>query len=118
MAGVVNELTSAQYTAQLVDEAGVNVPLIAIVSLTGTLYDELTGTIINGRDGQDILNAHDVVVSSTGFITWSVQPADNAIINDNLDTEVHTMLFQGVYSGAKELKHEFSWRVVNMEKVA
>lgn len=113
--GLVNEGSIAQYTGQLIDElTGANIALSSIVSLTLTLRDATTGTIINNRDTQNILNANNVTVSSTGLITWSVQGADNVIVNDNLDSELHEALFEGVYSTNKPVKHIFAYRVMNL----
>lgn len=118
MAGRVNEANTALYTAQLVDENGADVSLSDISALTITLYDKLTGTILNGRDGQNALNANGVTVSLTGAVSWILQPADNVIVSTNLDSELHIALFQGVYgSGNKDVKHEFAFRVVNLNRV-
>lgn len=120
MPGRVNEKVTAIYTAQLVDEAGANISLSALVTLTLTLYDQVSGSILNGRDAQNVLNANNVAVSSTGAVVWSLQPADNAIVNSAIDTELHIALFKGTYAvaGSKSFNHEYSIRVVNLSKVS
>lgn len=120
MAGRVNEESTAIYSAQLVDELGANIALASIATITLTLYDEYSGAIINGRNGQDIKNANNVTISSTGAVSWTLQPADNTVVHDSFDTETHVALFQGTYGsgGLKSLKHEFRFRVVNLEKVS
>ena len=118
MAGRVNELTTSKYTAQLVDENGDNIQLADLDTLLLTLYDAQTGTVINSREGQDVLNNNGVVVSSIGYLTFVMEPEDNPIINDSVATELHKMLFMGTYAaGAKTLRHEFPFRVVNLSKV-
>lgn len=119
MAGRVNEGATALYKAQLVDELGVNISLDAISEITLTLYDDLSTNVINGRDGQNILNANDVAISSTGAVAWDVQALDDAIVNPGLESEVHVALFKGKYgaSGLKSFNHEFRFRVVNLNKV-
>lgn len=119
MAGRVNEGVTAQYTAQLVDENDDNLPLSSLYTITLTLYDQLSDSIINSRDGQDVKNANNIVINSTGFLTWTLQAADNVIVNPSLDSEVHVALFEGTYGtlGAKPFNHEFRYRVVNLNRV-
>jgi hypothetical protein len=115
--GELNEETTGKYTAQLTDEDDNNIPLVSMSALTLTLYDFESGVIINLREDQDVLNANNVTVGSTGVLTWVLQPEDNPILDDNLDVEIHVALFQGVYSGGKQLKHETSIAVKNLTKV-
>lgn len=117
MSGRANERTTCLYTGQLKDENLAPVSLVDIVSLELTLYDAITGTIINGRDGQNVLNNNGVTVNSTGFISWLQTKDDNIIIDDTLDTELHIAKFKCVYSVNRELEHEFIYRVVNLGKV-
>lgn len=119
MAGRVNEQSTAIYSGQMVDETGATIMLGAIQSLSLTLYDEKTGTILGGRNGQNVLNQNDVVVGSTGSITWTMQPVDNTIVLSTCESESHVALFVCFYGpgGTKSLKHEFGFRVVNLGKV-
>ena|SRR5258706_7206778 len=120
MSGRVNEKTASIYTGQLTDENKVNIQLVVIIDFFLTLYDAITGTILGGRDAQPVINQNHVVISSSGFITWNLQEADNALINQSLDTELHIALFTGHYTsadGARPFKHIFPFRVVNLTKV-
>lgn len=117
-AASVNEQVTARYTAQLVDEDGNNILLSDIVSLVLTLYEKSTGNIINSRDVQDVLNNNNVTVSSSGALTWILQPADNIMVTENPVSELHVAFFQGVYSSTKHLKHEYAYRVNALEKVS
>lgn len=74
------------------------------------------GTIINGRQDEDILGvgktgANDVTISATSDLVWTLQPEDNAIIDTtNLVTiEPHLARFKVVYdvgAGAETLIHD------------
>lgn len=113
----VNELNSARYTGQLVDETGAGFG--AVTSLTLTLYDLLTLGIINGRNGQNVLNANQVTFDTvTGALQWDVLPLDNVIVNDALRVEEHRALFVAKWSGAaKQMNHEVVIRVANLRKL-
>ncbi|MDB4263164.1 hypothetical protein N9842_03055 [Porticoccaceae bacterium] len=117
-----DEASSAQYVATITDEAGSAIALTDLTAITLTLYDEYSGTIINSRTDQDVKNANNVVITSGGVLTWSIQPADNAIINTTLRTnsyEFHVALFEYTWdSGSSAGKHELELVVRQLDKVA
>lgn len=105
----IREETTATYEADIVDESPTPapVPAAALVSLTLTLYERKTGTIINGRDAQNVLNANDVTVDAQGHLTWRMAAADNQHIAGNGTVEVHVALFEYSYgSPVKKGNHE------------
>lgn len=120
MAFSVLEKTTQLYTASFVDETGVGVGSTQLVSLTLTLYLATNpATMINSRSTQNVLNANNVTVSSSGLMTWTMQPLDNAIIDGSLAQELHLALFQWTYgsSGSKAGKHQVGFSVVNLQNV-
>jgi hypothetical protein len=97
---VVNEGSTAIYTAVLQDQDGVIIPLADISTLTISLCT-LDGTEINGRTDQNALNANGVTVDALGNLTFVLEPADTAIIfpaSTNV-FEIHRATFKVVYSG-------------------
>lgn len=117
--GRQNEKTTGQYTSLIVDANNVAVPLAALNTLVLTLFDNASKAIINGRDGQSVLNASNVTVSAGGVLIWTIQPLDNVILDDSLDTELHVALFQWTFNGGLESgKHAIGLRVANFEKVS
>jgi hypothetical protein len=100
--------TSAQYTAQLVDQTGAPVPSSALTTLTLTLYDAVTGTVINGRTAQNVLNANGVTVDSLGNLVWTLTPADVPIITAALAIETHIAVWQATWGLASACTHEVS----------
>lgn len=117
-----NELSSGVYTATLTDENGDAVPASAINSLKLTLKDVDSGTIINSRDRQDVLNTNNVTVHATsGLLTWTIQPADNAIVSASKadgDIERHLAVFELVFSTTKRQNHRVELEVISFTAFA
>lgn len=117
----INEGNSFVYTATLLDENSTAIPLSVINSLTLTLFDAGTGTIINNRNGQDVLNTNQVTVHATsGLLTWAGLPADNAIVDSGKvqdSLEQHVALFRVVYSSTKALNHILELYIRQLLKV-
>src|SRR4051812_43137329 len=113
----LNELSSASYRGQIVDEDGIGFG--AIETLTLTLFDKVTQAIINSRDEQDVLNANGVSVDlSTGQLTWALIPADNVILDDTLRQEEHRARFTATWNGSnKQMQHEVTIKVVNLRRL-
>lgn len=118
----VLERTTRVYTAVLENEDGNGIPASGLNTLTLTLYDFSTGTILNSRNKQPALNANGVTIDSAGNLKWTMQPEDNAIVDTDLIAnakEKHKALFEWTYAGgAKYGKHEVSIRVENLNKVS
>lgn len=116
---VVRENTTAVYTAHIKDQDGVAISAASLDALTLTLYDYRTSGVINTRDGQDVLNANDVTVTAEGLLTWTMQPADNAIVGNVTPggTEKHIALFQWTWDTTKYGKYEVTIEVSQLEKV-
>lgn len=118
----VNQYSSATWTGYLKDASGSAIALADIVSATMTLYDKKTETAINTRTAQDIKNANNVTIHSTsGLITWEIQPEDNIIVSSTLEdrkAEEHIALITVTYDTSKILQMEIKLNVVNMQKVS
>lgn len=131
MSFVANELESAVYTTVLSDESGAVVPGSSLTALTLTLYDTKSGSVINNRDHQNILNTNDVSIDSNGLLTWNLKPADNAILNPTTATspitingetyqgyETHAAVFHATWSGGNKAKsHQITIIVANLNKL-
>ena len=118
----VNEGTTLVYTTTITDSAGNALALASIDTLTLTLYDVASGSIINSRTAQDVLNANQVTVHATsGLLTWTALPADMAIVTAAKlagNVEHHVALFEMVYSTTKGLNHEVDLYVTQLENVS
>lgn len=115
----VYEKTSAKLTAILKDETGAAVSSALLTTFTLTLYDKATGAIINSRDDQNVLNANNVTVDTSGNVVWTLQPADNIILDDSLNREHHRALFEWSWAtGTKTGKDYVDISVLNLAKVS
>lgn len=114
----VNEKVTARYTADVQDHEGNAIAGSSLTTLTLTLYDKATGTIINNRNAQNVLNVNGVTVDGSGNLVWVMTPDDNAILTAASKVEKHIALFQWTWdSGAKAGKHEVTIQVKNLTKV-
>lgn len=118
--GTVHENSTVKIAATICDENGAAIAASSLTTLTLTLYDKTSGTVINSRDGQNVLNTNNVTVSSAGTLVWTMQPADNVIIGTVADgqTETHVALWEWTWaSGAKGSNHEQEIKVEQIDKV-
>ena len=114
---IANEHSIAKYTAVIKDEDDVAIAAASLTTLTLTLYNSDDGAIINSRSVEDVLNANNVVVDSSGVLTWTMQPADNAITGTG-EFETHVALFEYTWSaGAKRGSHEVTLIVQDITKI-
>jgi hypothetical protein len=117
MAYTVAELTSAKYTGTLTDESGAAVSGSALTAATLTLFDDVTGTVINSRNAQNVLNANGVTIDNFGALTWVMAPADNTIVKSGLSVERHRAVFTFTWGAGKQLVHEVVIAVTNIRMV-
>ncbi len=105
--------------ATLKDETDAVIPSTSLTKLTLTLWNEADGSIINSRNDQNVLNANNVTVDSSGKLAWTAQTADNPIIDDSKDYEFHVARFKFEYGGGNPTKRGYRYvriRVRNMAK--
>jgi len=111
----VNELSTSKYTVTISDEDGDLIT--SLDSLELTFCTTVLATEINGRTDQDILNANNVVFSG-GTITWSMQQADNAIIDGLVNPEAHLATFDAKWnSGTARKTWTADFLVKNLAKI-
>lgn len=117
----VKEKSTVKYTATIKDETGAAIPAANLSSLVLTLWNmsDPLKAVINSRSAQNVLNANNVTVDSNGLVTWTMQPADNAIQITTNRVERHRALFVFTWaSGAKQGAHEVDFDVLNIEKLS
>lgn len=116
----VFERTTPRYTATIVDDRDNVLASGSLSTMTLTLYDKSTGNILNSRDDQNVLNANQVTIDSSGNLVWIVQVQDLALVNTNETNETHVALFEWSWSAeslTKNGKHEIELAVKNLTKV-
>ena len=125
----VNEGSAAKYTATLKDPAGSAVTLSNLTTLEMVLYNQRTGAVINGRGSvsggnytfQNVKNLQNVTFhSSSGLLTWNMQPGDNEIVDTTLapgESETHVAVFKFVYSDGSDTYTDYHTEVFEVEQV-
>jgi hypothetical protein len=114
------EGTTPDYEATLLDKSEVAIPGSVLDSLTLTFFQEYTETIINSRDGQNVLQVNGVTVDEAGRMVWTLTPEDSAILDDSLHQEPHLARFDFTYPGASGTevgRHVVRLLVTNLRRV-
>ena len=119
---IVQEKTTWQLSAMLIDEADLPVPLAGFSTLTVTLYnrDSVAQEIINGVQAVNILNVgRGVLHPTSGLLTVTFEPSDNLIVDPAKPVEWHRLVIEGTYglAGGKTLRIPKDFGVMNLEKV-
>lgn len=119
---VQNGATVAQLT--LVDGEGNPIAAANVTAMTLTFWNLELGedAIINGRDGQDVLNTNDCTYGATdGLFTWAVQAADNVcevVGKVPGETELHAFRLDVAHTQVgSPFPEEYGIRVVVTEAV-
>ena len=114
----VNQGETALYTATLRDTAGAAIASANMVSLTLDLFDKSSGTQINSRAAQDVLNTNNVTVHATsGLMSWEIQAADSVIVGTVTErrSEIHNARFTLTYDTDKVLVFEIPIVVIKLQ---
>lgn len=129
--GTFNERDTPVYYGLVEDDIGDVVDMTAVDSLTLTVWDEITGTPLNGRAEQDVKNANGVTcyataqtatikgVTVTYNIKWPLVEAEMVIVNDaHVREQRHATFIAKWSSSTKRKTEDVVWTVENLRKVA
>jgi len=114
------EATTGLLTFTLVDSDGAGVPVSMLTTVTLTYYDVISGTIVNTRNAQNVLNANDVSVTTVGSpavttVEWQIQPADTAMVDPELALEYRVAQFRWTWdSGTRHDAYQVQFAIENM----
>ena len=118
---IINEGSTALYTLpQLQDENSVPILLADIDAITISLCNLVDGAVINSRSDQNALNANNVVITTSGTLTFNLQPEDTAIIDVTLaedSIEVHRATFKMQFNSVSFANWDVDFNVRNLKKV-
>lgn len=79
------EKTTGRIRTYLEDEAGDPIPSADLVTLTLSVWEKKSGTTVNSRSAQSVLNTNNVTVHATsGLVTWSVQTGDTTLVDTTI----------------------------------
>lgn len=117
------EQTTGLYSFTLVDADGIGLPSAEIEALTLTYTDMATRVVLNAREAQDVLNTNDVtLVTVPGpppvtTVTWTLQPSDTILVDDNWAVEPHMALFRWTWdTGRRHGAHEVRFGIENLSR--
>jgi hypothetical protein len=120
LVGSYAEKATAYLSATITDTDGVTALADAdsvLLTLTLTLYEARTGTIINSCTARDILNANGGAVNAAGALSVRLDAADMACVS-TAASELHVALIEWTWSSpVKSGKHEIAFTVTNLLKV-
>jgi hypothetical protein len=109
--GPVPEHSTALLVATLLDERKTIIEQARLSSLTVTLFDLATGTIINGRSGTSILSdpllhiyavETEIVPGVFRSMDWELTPDDNVLVGTSSQERHRLLLRFGWNAGARE----------------
>lgn len=113
----ISEQETPIYTFTLKDEEGAPIAASSLTTATLTLYAVPSGTILNSRNGQSILNTNNVTISELGVVTWTLQVNDVKILDDTKRIEVHRALFLFTWGSNRSKPHEVDLEIDNLGKL-
>jgi len=102
------ESTTGRVRGQLTDDDGNDIQLSALNALVGTLENDVGARI---RNAQDMLNANNATVSSTGAFVLELQVADTAARETGPEFQARYLTLKGTHSGTKTLAKEIRFFV-------
>ena len=111
------ERKTVRITAVIKDETNTVIPSTSLNTLTLTLYNKTDLTILNSRDGQDILNTNGGTVDSSGNFVLTLTPADMIVVHTVKTQETHIALIEWTYGSGKAGGYEIEFTVDNLSYV-
>ena len=109
--------TTGIYSFELVDQNNAAIDVAQLETVTLTYYDKETRQIINTRDGQNILQANNVIITTVAgppivtTLIWSIQQEDTVIIDSRRELETHIALFEWTWATTRKGVHEVQFQV-------
>lgn len=76
----VDELVTTKFVLNLQSEEGVAIPGSTLTTATVTLYDAVSGSIVNGLRKTDLLSNDNSDIDENGVLTWVLRPEDNQLL--------------------------------------
>lgn len=95
----VQEEAVGRVVLPLTTAAGAALAYADLAELRIRLWDHLTRTVLNGRDGS-VTPAPNVAAES-GAIVWTTQPGDAVVVDRKLGFELHDVRVDYVYAGTQ-----------------
>jgi hypothetical protein len=101
------QLTSYLLTGTLRQENRSALAGTLIDTITVTIYDRDSNEIVNDRDHVELFaNTGDIVVSSTGALSWWMDPEDQEVLHTARGVEVHILVLDFLLLDGRRFNYE------------
>jgi hypothetical protein len=108
----VPAVTTPTYAAQLVDENGNPIGSTGIDTLTLSIVDTITGSVINNASQVNILNAGRGTIDSQGNLLITLEVGDTDLFNPDDDVEERSLIIDWTYNGgARAGRHQVDFQI-------
>lgn len=77
---VVQEGESTNLRFVPTDLDGAEIIKANLITMTITIFDFFSSTVVNSRNAQNVIDANDGMVDTAGVLTLRLQPADTAVV--------------------------------------
>lgn len=111
----INEGSTARYTCTFTDAAGAAINPMAVTDIRAWLRDPVSGTVVNGRDNQSVLNANGGTYSA-GTFTLVLSAADTVSVGTR-EIQPRTLTLRITYTDGV-ITHEKAWSVRDLAAIA
>lgn len=114
------EQQTGTFTGILKDDFGNSIGSNDVLTLTLTITDQLTKTVINDRLNQDVLNANNVTLDIYGNLSWTIQALDNIIVGSEFvpgTVERHEVLFEWTWGSSKYSNELYYFDVTQLSEI-
>ena len=120
---VVQEGESCKLTGGTLKDGDDAIVKAVVGTLTLTLYDERTGTIINSRSAQDIKDTNGGALAADGGVTLRLHADDNALVGDpgplRVETHIARIGWTWTADGATQTGYqEYRYRVQKLRSAS
>jgi hypothetical protein len=117
---------SSHYYECTLEDRGVAIQLAAITAIVASLDDLATGTPINSKTTQNVLNANQGTLvdagGGVGQFTWALNRGDALVVDASKPSEQHRITLEFTYTRAGlppgTLTHEVIYRVRNLARIS
>lgn len=114
----IEEGTTALYTCTLTDPSGAAINPVAVSAITATLIDQRTGTVINSRSAQSVLNTNGGTLAAGAVFTLVLSAADTAATAGDTSAYHPRLLTLKVTYADGTINHEVLFWVQNLRSVS
>lgn len=114
----VPQASTPRLVVSFLDADGSAIAESNLTALTLTYRHRFTGTVINSRNAQSVLDANGGTVATDGTLTWQLVAAETPITDTTRDIDEYEALIRWTYdSGARAGAQVFIVPVINTARV-